>query len=104
MTLEHKEDIVRWIVDNPGYVYSKFTFLPEHDGEVLPTTEEFEALTHNVNDWVEVENAELDEHEQEMYPGTVHRYKYIFQPLNNGLYVHVFVDTDNKIQYIVVLA
>lgn len=104
MTLECKKSIVRWIMDNPGYVYSHFTFNPEHDGEVMPTAEEFEALTYNMNDWAEEENAELGEEEQEMYPGAVHRYKYVFGPLNATLYAHVFVDADNNVQYVVVLA
>lgn len=103
MTLEHKKDIIRWIMDNPGYVYARFTFKPEYDGEVLPTAEEFEVLTYNIDNWVEEENTELSTGEQTMYPGAIHRFKYIFSPLNGTLYAHVFTGVNNIIQYVVVL-
>ena len=104
MTLEHKKSIVRWIMDNPGYVYSHFTFRPEYEGEVLPTEEDFESLTYDMNKWVMTVESELDDDEKEMYPGATHRYKYIFQPLDGGLYAQLFTNDDNNIQYVVVLA
>lgn len=104
MTLEHKKSIVRWIMDNPGYVYSQFTFKPEYEDEVLPTEEDFEALTYDLNKWVIVVEAGLDDDEKKMYPGATQRYKYIFQPLNGGLYAQIFVDDDNNVQYVVILS
>lgn len=103
MTQEYKKGIVQWIIDNPGYVYSQFTFKPEYDGEELPTVENFEALIHDVDSWKLAENAELSEDEQENYPNAVHRYKYVFDPLGGALHAHVFTDVANNIQYIVVL-
>ena len=101
--LRCKKRIVEWIMANPGYVYSLFTFLPEHENEILPTAEEFEALTYNLNDWIKVEEDILDEIEIEMYPGAFRRYKYEFSPLNGSLKAQLFGDTEN-ILYVVIMA
>ena len=103
MTLECKKNIVRWIMDNPGYVYSQFSFVPQHDDEVLPTEEEFEALTYNLDSWVLDEEFTLTEGEQKMYPGAILRFKYVFSPLGDSLRAQVFVDDNDVVQYVVVV-
>ena len=101
MDLKCKKKIVEWIMANSGFVYSQFTFLPEEKGEILPTEEEFESLLYRLDDWELSERSDLDQNEQEMYPGATKRFKYIFKPLNGALLAHVFAD-ENDVLYVVV--
>lgn len=96
-----KEYIIKWIADNPGYVYSQFTFILEEDEKSLPTVEEFELLIRNVNSWSIKEDTILSEEEQELYPGATQHHKYVFDPLNENLYAHVFLN-DDIVLYVVV--
>lgn len=100
--LECKKRIVKWIKDNPGYVYSQFTFVPKDDEEVLPTEEEFEKLLYNFDDWEQQVDANLTLSEIEKYPYATHRFKYIFSPLGDNLYAHVFLDNNDFVLYVVV--
>ena len=100
--MECVASIVKWIMDNPGYVHSQFTFAPEHEDEILPTAREFEMLTYDTNAWSKDLECELTDEETELYPGAVSRQKYIFDPLNGNLYAHVFLEKEGNILYIVV--
>ena len=99
---ECKKSIVKWITDNPGYIFSQFTFVPEEEGEVLPTAKEFELLTRDVDGWKKEIEDVLSEEEQELYPGTTKRQKYIFEPLNGNLYAHLFLNDNDDVLYVVV--
>ena len=100
--LECKKRIVKWIKDNPGYVYSQFTFVPKDEKEVLPTEEDFEALTYNFDSWEQQVDANLTLSEMEKYPYTVRRLKYVFSPLGDNLHAHLFLDGNDFILYVVV--
>ena len=88
-------------MDNPGFVYSQFKFIPQYEDEVLPTEEEFEALMYNLQDWTLVESVEMVDNEQEMYPGANQRFKYRFEPLKDALVAHLF-SNGNDILYVVI--
>lgn len=100
--LECKKRIIKWIKDNPGYVYSQFTFVPKDEEEVLPTEEDFETLMYNFDDWKQQVDVDLSLEEIEKYPGATRRLKFVFTPLGDNLYGHVFLDSDDEILYVVV--
>ena len=95
MDLKCKKRIVEWIVANPGFVYSMFTFVPQYENEVLPSEEQFESLTYIFDNWELTEEARLDGEEQEMYPGATKRFRYTFKPLKDTLVAHLFADNEN---------
>ena len=100
--LECKKRIVKWIKDNPGYVYSQFTFVPKDEEEVLPIEEDFEKLTYDFDSWKQQIDTELTSDEMEKYPGAIRRLKYVFSPLGDNLYAHLFLDGNDFVLYVVV--
>lgn len=96
-----KEHIVKWIKDNPGYVYSQFTFIPEYEGELLPSVDELEAMLYNIDEWSEIEHQKLDIDEQARYPGATHRRKFTYTPLEGNLIAHTF-ENKKELLYVVV--